>query len=65
MWPNPQFPADLVTFTEEMYNIKLHFLCSFIDDFKPDDFKLWLLILLLAGLDWLIDKSFSKWSVMF
>ena len=25
MWPNPQFPADLVTFTEEILNRKLHF----------------------------------------
>ena len=28
MWPNPQFPADLVTFTEEKLNGKLLFLCS-------------------------------------
>ena len=28
MWPNLQFPADLVTFTEEILNKKLHFLCS-------------------------------------
>ena len=28
MWPNPQFPADLVTFTEEILNGKLHFLRS-------------------------------------
>ena len=29
MWSNPQFPAaDLVTFTEEVLNGKLHFLCS-------------------------------------
>ena len=28
MWPNPQFPADMVTFTEEIINGKLHFLCS-------------------------------------
>ena len=27
MWPNPQLPADLVTFTEEILNGKLHFLC--------------------------------------
>ena len=27
MWPNPQFPADLVTFTEEILNGKPHFLC--------------------------------------
>ena len=26
-WPNPQFPADLVIFTEEIPNRKLHFLC--------------------------------------
>ena len=25
MWPNPLFPADLVTFTEEILNGKLHF----------------------------------------
>ena len=28
MRPNPQFPADLVSFTEEIRNEKLHFLCS-------------------------------------
>ena len=28
MWPNPQFPADLVTYTEEILNEKLHFLSS-------------------------------------
>ena len=28
MWPNPQFPADLVLFIEEILNGKLHFLCS-------------------------------------
>ena len=28
MWPNPEFPADLVTFTEEILNEKLHFMCS-------------------------------------
>ena len=33
MWPNLQLPviqksADLVTFTEEIVNGKLHFLCS-------------------------------------
>ena len=28
MWPNPQFPADSVTFTEEIINGKLHFLYS-------------------------------------
>ena len=28
MLPNPQFLADFVTFTEETFNGKLHFLCS-------------------------------------
>ena len=28
MWPNPQFPENLVTFTEKILNGKLHFLCS-------------------------------------
>ena len=28
MWPNLQFPADLVTFAEEILNGKLHFLRS-------------------------------------
>ena len=29
MLPNPRFSVDLVTFTEEVFNGKLHFLCSF------------------------------------
>ena len=28
MWPNPQEIADLVTFTEWIFNGKLQFLCS-------------------------------------
>ena len=28
MWPNPQETADLVTFTEESLDGKLHFLCT-------------------------------------
>ena len=28
MWPNPQETADLVTFTEEIRNGKIYFLCS-------------------------------------
>ena len=28
MCPNPQFPADMVTLTEEILNEKLKFLCS-------------------------------------
>ena len=28
MWLKPHFPANLVTFTEEIFNGKFHFLCS-------------------------------------
>ena len=28
MWPNPQETSDLITFTEEIPNGKLNFLCS-------------------------------------
>ena len=42
MWPNPQFPADLVTFTEEILNGKLQFLCS-------DSFKLFIVSLSVLG----------------
>ena len=37
MRSNSKFTADLVTFTEEILNGKLHFLCSEID--KGDDFQ--------------------------
>ena len=33
MWPNPQFPADLVTFTEKNPEWKTSFLCSELIDF--------------------------------
>ena len=28
MWPNPLFPTNLITFTEEILNKKLYFFCS-------------------------------------
>ena len=28
MWPNPQETVDLLTFTEEILNERLHILCS-------------------------------------
>ena len=30
MLPNPKLPADLITFTEEILNGKLHFLCNVV-----------------------------------
>ena len=35
MWPNPQETADLVTFTEEIVNGKLQFLCSAVTITSP------------------------------
>ena len=35
MWPNPQFPADLVTITGEILNGKLDFFCSVYDGALP------------------------------
>ena len=36
MWPNPQLPADLVTFTEKILDGKLQILCSgYADDITP------------------------------
>ena len=28
MWPNPEFPGELVIFTQEILNGKRHFFCS-------------------------------------
>ena len=36
MWPNPQFSVDLVTFTDEILNGKLHFLYT---AFSPKPLK--------------------------
>ena len=41
MWPNPQFLADLVTFTEEILNEKCHFLYTdFVDCVKSQAAKI-------------------------
>ena len=38
MWPNPQFTTDLLTFTEEILNGKLHFMCSVTNKYlRPYD----------------------------
>ena len=39
MWPNPQFPADLDIFTEEISNAKLHF-CSVVQPLLNASMKL-------------------------
>ena len=35
MWPNPQETADLVTFTEEIINGKLHFCAVILQSIRP------------------------------
>ena len=46
MWPNPQFPADLVTFTGGNFNGKYDFWCSALIDFL----KLWKSLMLLSSM---------------
>ena len=53
MWPNPQIPADLVAFTEEILNEKLDFLCSAI--YLVNDMFNWTFIFYYVQLA--IDKS--------
>ena len=47
MWPNQQFPANLVTFTEEIFNGKLHFLCSQLEE-KQQDMNVFTLFYMIA-----------------
>ena len=35
MWPNSQFPVDLVTFTEGLLNGKLNLLCNDVNLGNP------------------------------
>ena len=50
MWPNLQETADLLTFTEEILNRKLHFLCSErLDKAQRLDEKI--------GVIWLVIKA--------
>ena len=39
MWPDPQFPEDLVKSTEEIFNGRLYFLCSMAFMLKPQMFS--------------------------
>ena len=41
MWLNPQETTDLVTFTEEILNGKLHFLCSLIESWNYAKLQNW------------------------
>ena len=52
MWPNPQLTTDLVTFTEEILNGKLHFCAVIITDKMEKD---WEILPFLK----LLDSSYS------
>ena len=43
MWPNSQFPVEFVTFTKEILDGKLHFLCSvtqiYYQGYWPEKFR--------------------------
>ena len=52
MWPNSQFSADLVTFTEEILNGKLLF-CAVLEDPQKESYECSLFVQLL-------DTSSSK-----
>ena len=65
MWPNLQFPADSVTFTEKILNGKLYFLCSLTDTksvhwktFLSPEVIHWIEIILTA----LATNAISEWS---
>ena len=63
MWPNEQFPADLVTFTEGILKGKLNFLCSVMNYAALDDvFSIWEAFLrnLYA---WLSKLSLLSWEI--
>ena len=63
MWPNQQDTADLVTFTEEILNGKLHFLCTDIVnqsiDLQSDLKELILIFLNLEKSFWLFSQILS------
>ena len=51
MWPNPQCPADLITFIEVILHGKLHFLCS--------DWLYWLHFPLYVSIFILLKASYN------
>ena len=62
MWPNPQLPVDLVTFTEEILHGKLLFLCGEICTINP--YKGNVTVIKKQSIDWLpYDAKISlKWK---
>ena len=61
MWLNPQFPADLVTFTEEILSGKLYFLCSVFEEGPDEDPGLFM----IECNQRLVNLSLSKCRIAF
>ena len=59
MWPNPQETKNLVTFTEEICNENLHFLCGDIKELEISISHLSMPgIVVIKGVKYYILKSF-------
>ena len=61
MWLNLQFPADLVTFTEEILNKKLQFFCSVI--FRRESRLRDSLVIKIRVLEEFLSKQFLLYEV--
>ena len=58
MWPNTQFAADSVTFTEEILNGKFHFLCSACTS-ADHDFSKVLYCKLITSVTRIVDEDMN------
>ena len=67
MWPNPQFPAYVVTFTDEILNRKLHFLCSESYDSTIRSFTFLFLLTtdILGAAHKQISGRFDLWNFLY
>ena len=63
MWPNPQFPDDLVTFTEEILNGKLYF-CAVCVNVNNSAFGTFYYYLLKSWLKIIINSLNSKVAII-
>ena len=59
MWPNLQETVDLVTFTEEIHNEQVHFLCSVETNHSCRNYK-WLVESLITNLKYALKISKDK-----
>ena len=60
MWPNPQETADLVTFSEEILNGKLQFLCSVWHDHEYSSDAVQICVAIFAERIFTVNKAGSE-----